>query len=152
MHLYTLRPAREADLPFLRALRVQSMREHLENSGVAYDEAAQAARIPDRFDCARIVVCDGADVGLFKVCREGSPWELIQIQLLPAAQGRGLGAALIRDLLADAAAAAAGIAVELSVLKANPAQRLYARLGFRPVGEAARAYTLRWTPPRAAKA
>ena len=50
------------------------------------------------------------------------------------------------------AAAAAGIAVELSVLKANPAQRLYARLGFRPVGEAARAYTLRWTPPRAAKA
>ena len=150
MHLYTLRPAREADLPFLRALRVQSMREHLENSGVAYDEAAQAARIPDRFDCARIVVCDGADVGLFKVCREGSPWELIQIQLLPAAQGRGLGAALIRELLADAAAA--GVAVELSVLKANPAQRLYARLGFRVVGEAARAYTLRWTPPRAAKA
>ena len=150
MHLYTLRPVREADLPFLRALRAQSMREHLENSGLAYDEAAQAARIPDRFDCARIVVCDGADVGLFKVCREGSPWELIQIQLLPAAQGRGLGAALIRELLADAAAA--GVAVELSVLKANPAQRLYARLGFRPVGEAARAYTLRWTPPRAAKA
>ena len=30
MHLYTLRPAREADLPFLRALRAQSMREHLE--------------------------------------------------------------------------------------------------------------------------
>ena len=152
MHLYTLRPAREADLPFLRALRAQSMREHLENSGLACDEAAQEARILDRFNCARIVVCDGADVGLFKVCREGSPWELIQIQLLPAAQGRGLGAALIRDLLADAAAAAAGIAVELSVLKANPAQRLYARLGFRPVGEAARAYTLRWTPPRAAKA
>ena len=150
MHLYTLRPAREADLPFLRALRAQSMREHLENSGLAYDEVAQAARIPDRFNCARIVVCDGADVGLFKVCREGSPWELIQIQLLPAAQGRGLGAALIRELLADAAAA--GVAVELSVLKANPAQRLYARLGFRPVGEAARAYTLRWTPPRAAKA
>ena len=84
MHLYTLRPAREADLPFLRALRAQSMREHLENSGLAYDEAAQEARILDRFDCARIVVCDGADVGLFKVCREGSPWELIQIQLLPA--------------------------------------------------------------------
>ena len=152
MHLYTLRPAREADFPFLRALRAQSMREHLENSGLAYDEAAQAARILDRYDCARIVVCDGADVGLFKVCREGSPWELIQIQLLPAVQGRGLGAALIRDLLADAAAAAAGVAVELSVLKANPAQRLYARLGFRPVGEEARAYTLRWTPPRAAKA
>ena len=149
MHLYTLRPAREADLPFLRALRAQSMREHLENSGLAYDEAAQAARIPDRFDCARIVVCDGADVGLFKVCREGSPWELIQIQLLPAAQGRGLGAALIRELLADAAAA--GVGVELSVLKANPAQRLYARLGFRPVGEEERAYTLRWMPPRAAK-
>ena len=51
-----------------------------------------------------------------------------------------------------AAAAAAGVAVELSVLKANPAQRLYARLGFRVVGEEERAYTLRWTPPRAAKA
>ena len=66
----------------------------------------------------------------------------------PAPAGRS--GALIGALLTEAEAA--GVAVELSVLKANPAQRLYARLGFRVVGEAARAYTLRWTPPRAAKA
>ena len=65
-----------------------------------------------------------------------------------AQEARGLGDAWRVAGVTEAA----GVAVELSVLKANPAQRLYACLGFRPVGEAARAYTLRWTPPRAAKA
>ncbi len=96
-----------------------------------------------RLDCARIVVCDGAEVGLLKVDREREPWELIQIQLLPACRGQGLGETLIRDLLAEAATA--GADVELSVLKGNPAQRLYARLGFRAVGEDALAETLRWS-------
>ena len=138
-----LRAAGEADLPFLRALRAQSMRVHLERVGVPYEAQAQEARVLYRLDCARIVVCDGAEVGLLKVDREREPWELIQIQLLPACRGQGLGETLIRDLLAEAATA--GADVELSVLKGNPAQRLYARLGFRAVGEDALAETLRWS-------
>ncbi len=44
-------------------------------------------------------------------------------------------------------AQAAQAEVELSVLKANPAQHLYARLGFRIVQEEAHALILRCSPP-----
>ena len=140
-----LRAAEESDLPFLRTLRAQTMREHYEHSGVPFDAQMQEARLHYRFDCAQIVVLDGVDVGLIKVSRDGLPWHLIQIQLSPVCQGRGFGQVLIRQLLADAQAAQAE--VELSVLKANPAQHLYARLGFRVVGEEAHALTMRSSPP-----
>lgn len=146
MTIIALRAAEESDLPFLRALRAQTMLEHYARSGVPFDAAMQEARVHFRYDCAQIVVFDGADVGLFKVSREGQPWHLIQIQLSPLCQGRGLGQALIIQLLAEAQTAQAE--VELCVLKANPAQHLYARLGFRVVGEEAHALTMRYTPPR----
>src|SRR5262249_34084632 len=55
-------------------------------------------------------------------------------------QGRGLGARLIRELLL--AAQREGAAVRLSVLRANPALRLYQRLGFRVVSETAHGFHL----------
>ena len=145
MTAIALRAAREGDLPFLRALRARTMRLHYERSGLPFEDEAQDARVLYRFDCARIVVCDGVDAGLFKICRESQPWELIQIQLQPTYQGRGIGAALIRALQAEAAAMGADI--ELSVLKVNPAQQLYAHLGFRVVGEDQHALTMRCTAP-----
>ena len=55
------------------------------------------------------------------------------LQVLPELQGRGIGTAVLRRLIADAAER--GVSVALAVLPANPrAQRLYERLGFRVVG------------------
>lgn len=52
---------------------------------------------------------------------------------MPEAQGRGIGAALVRGLQAEARVA--GMPLKLKVLKTNPALRLYQRLGFAIVGE-----------------
>lgn len=127
-----LRPATDADLPWLMALRRETMDEHLRRAGVAVDEEAHRARVLHRFDCARIVVLDGRDAGLLKVDRAARPWELIQVQLGPATRGQGLGERLVRHVVG--AAHAAGTGVVLHVLVGNPARRLYERCGFRVTG------------------
>lgn len=127
------RNAREADLPFLIRLRSDTMREHVENSGIAYDEEKQLQRVMDRFDCAQIIMHEGWDIGLLKLDRNVVPWMFMQIQISPEHQKRGIGEEILRRILAEAQGA--HTAVTLKVLKANPARRLYERVGFHQIGE-----------------
>jgi ribosomal protein S18 acetylase RimI-like enzyme len=65
---------------------------------------------------------------------------VLTLGVATAEQGRGLGAALLRDLL-DAAERAGAREVLLDVRADNPvAQRLYARHGFVPIGVRRRYY------------
>jgi D-serine deaminase-like pyridoxal phosphate-dependent protein/ribosomal protein S18 acetylase RimI-like enzyme len=128
-----LRFATEADVPFLLELRRLTMSEYLRASGVPQSEPELEQRVRLRFECAQIVLSGNEPIGLFKVARDGTDWTLMQIQIAPAHQGRGIGTRLIRELLLDAQQA--GASVRLSVLRANPARQLYQRLGFRVVGE-----------------
>ena len=50
---------------------------------------------------------------------------------MPKARGQGIGGAILKDVLDDAAAA--GKAVSIHVEVHNPARRLYERLGFEAV-------------------
>ncbi len=139
---FGLRHAVEADLDFLVALRRSTMWVHFEASGLPVDEAEQLGRVLHRLDCAEMVVIDGQDAGLLKVTRDTDPWELVQIQLLPSYQGRGLGEKLVGRVLDEARSS--GMSVVLDVLHKNPARRLYERLGFRVVGVGHGFYFMRW--------
>ena len=139
-----LQPATEDDLPFLLALRKSTMQEHLQRAGAPLDDAHHLARIHYRFEDARIVWLDGRPAGLFKHGRDAAGWRVVQIQIDPAFQGRGLGRRLLADLLDEADAQ--GIPVTLSVLKGNPARRLYEALGFTPVEETELEYEMRYEP------
>lgn len=57
----------------------------------------------------------------------------LSMALLPGWRGRGTGTVLLRRLLAEADEQFG--AVSLSVSLANPAQRLYRREGFEPIGK-----------------
>lgn len=122
------RPASEADIPFLLELRRRTMDDYLRASGADASENAHRERLLYRFDCAELLLVDGEPVGLLKVDRGEREWKLIQIQLSPAVQGKGIGAQVLNELID--AARQAGVDMVLSVLKANPARRLYERLGF----------------------
>ena len=136
-----LRPATAADEDFLLSLRKQTMTEHLSRVGLAFDDAHHRQRLLANYADAS-VICLGEDaVGLFKAYRRDTAWVLMQIQLAPASQGRGIGAALIEALIAQARRE--GVPVTLSVLKGNPARRLYDRLGFRVVAEDEHEYEMR---------
>ena len=75
-----------------------------------------------------VIEADGVPIGRLYVHRAGTELCLMDIALLAGHRSRGIGGALIRELLDEAAAA--GVPVTLHVEASNPARRLYARLGF----------------------
>lgn len=137
-----LRPASLDDLPFLLTLRQLTMTEHLQRVGAPADDEAHDRRIRAHFEDA-MIVCEGATaIGLLKVTRAAGEWHVHQIQILPSRQRQGIGEAVLRQLLAEAARV--HVPVSLSVLRGNPAGRLYERLGFRLVSETERGANLVW--------
>lgn len=135
-----LRAATESDIPFLLILRKITMDQHILNAGLVLSEENHLNRIHYRFDCAQIVQYDDKDVGLLKVVKEDNVWDLVQVQIHPSLQGKGVGQALVTDVLADAYKNKA--AVKLSVFKQNPAKKLYDRLGFKIESETETTYEM----------
>lgn len=98
-----------------------------------WHDADQHARFVAAFDpsITRMVELDGTPIGLLKVDARGTPVRLLQLAVAPEFQGRGLGTALVRRVIAEAGTRP----VWLQVLHANPrARALYARLGFVAIG------------------
>lgn len=102
-------------------------------AGIVQTPAEMEERVRSHWDEAQVVEIDGRPVGLWKLWRQPEAWWILQVQLMPEVQGRGIGTALVRGLQAEARAA--GMPLKLKVLRSNPALRLYRRLGFVIVGE-----------------
>ena len=69
---------------------------------------------------------------------------MVDIALLPPSRNAGIGTALRRDLLAEAAVAHQP--VRLHVEQCNPALRLYERLGFVPIADKGVYLLMEWAP------
>jgi ribosomal protein S18 acetylase RimI-like enzyme len=137
----SLRPATQADLPFLERL-YRSVRWD-EFAPTGWPEAAKVAFLASQFDYqqrhhaaafpdadARVVEHQGAPIGQLVVDRTTPRLHLVDISLLPEWRGRGVGGALI-GALQDEVRAGRATAVSLNVDRTNPdAHRLYQRLGF----------------------
>jgi RimJ/RimL family protein N-acetyltransferase len=129
---WRLRPATDADRDFLFDLHRQAMRDYVEPLW-GWDDGVQRRLFDDRFTTrhSRVIQVDGEDVGLLQLEDQPSEVVLGLIELLPAWQGKGIGTAIIRSVLAQ------GKPVSLRVLRGNPrAAALYKRLGFRIVRRA----------------
>lgn len=144
---FTLRPATAADYPWLWSLKRLTMRYYVEETWGSWDDAAQEAffRRTYRSDTVQLVVVDGRNAGLLHLEREPAALFLANIQIHPDFQNRGLGTAVIRDVLASARTL--GLPVRLQVLQVNTAARqLYQRLGFAISGETPTHVLMRWQP------
>jgi len=80
-----------------------------------------------------IIELDGVPIGRLMVSRKQPAAVLVDIALLPEHRGKGIGSGLIRDLIQQCKEDK--LPLRLQVLKTNPAQRLYERLGFTRTGE-----------------
>lgn len=123
------RPATHGDREWLWELKRATMREYVE-AVFGWEDAAQRRMFDERFDPSRlrIIQVDGSDVGLLDCEERETDFFLGRIEILPSAQGRGIGSAVIQTILVQAAAKKKP--VRLQVLRSNPARKLYARLGF----------------------
>lgn len=137
---FALRPEVETDKPFRLALfrtsrgpgwdqlplpadmlaRMMEQQFHAQTQG--YRAAYPRARL-------EIVMVDGEPVGRLATDRDAEAVRLIDIAVIPERRGQGIGRAILRALMDEAAAA--GTSVTLQVARDNlGAQRLYHRLGF----------------------
>jgi GNAT superfamily N-acetyltransferase len=110
------------------------MRESLLALG-RFDPGRARERLTTGFDPARTrhVVVAGRRVGFVVVKPSADCLLLDHLYLLPAAQGRGLGGAVLTQLLDEADAL--GLDVAVGALRGSPANRFYARHGFVRVSE-----------------
>ena len=69
---------------------------------------------------------------------------MIDIALLPEHRGAGIGGAIMRDILDEAAKAAKKVRIHVEVN--NPAMRLYQRLGFHKIEEQGVYNLMEWKP------
>ncbi|CAM3521136.1 Spermidine N(1)-acetyltransferase [Vibrio aerogenes CECT 7868] len=142
----TLRKAQSSDIGFLIELRDLTMRRYLEAVGMPTGREDYLQRVRYEFEHARIIECDGVAAGLFKAVylTEQHQWYIFQIQIHPDYQNRKIGRQVIQSVIDQARTI--GASVGLSVIKSNPAQRLYLRLGFKPVGESEAEYEMLLQP------
>jgi ribosomal protein S18 acetylase RimI-like enzyme len=131
---YSLRATTDDDYAFLYRLRVATMKDTVAHVW-GWDDDFQADYFREHFDPSglKIIVVDGTDVGVLAVEHREDTLFLSNIEIAPSFQGRGLGTAIIRDLLAEASNRR--LPVRLQTNRSNPARQLYRRLGFVDTGE-----------------
>jgi ribosomal protein S18 acetylase RimI-like enzyme len=133
------RPIVDDDLPFLREVYAQSRAEEMAQVPWPDDEkrsfldrqfALQHAFYQKHYGDSDflIVLRDDTPIGRVYVQRVPGEMRLVDISLLIAERRRGLGRAMLRELVDEADAR--GAIITLHVEAQNPAQILYRELGF----------------------
>ena len=137
-----LRPASRVDEERLFALHREAMQDYVAATW-GWDEAWQREFFARTYVAGRhaLIVRDEALAGRICLTRHWRRFFLRDIELVAAERNRGLGTAILRAVLE--LAREEGRAVELIVLKCNPAQRLYARLAFTVIGDDGARLTMR---------
>ena len=127
-------PVVQEDLDDLVALRIAAMRESLERIN-HFDPERARLRLTRSFDPLNTqwINLDGARVGfyVFKPGEDG--FDLDHLYVHPNFQGNGIGAVVLRHLIAIADEA--GLGIRLGALRESDANRFYQRYGFEQVGE-----------------
>lgn len=152
----SLRPVGAADEAFVHDVTAAARADVLALTGwpaeqstafVEFHVRAQTADYQRRFPESehQVVLVDGAPAGRFWTARDDDALRLLDVMLLPAYQGRGVGTVLLRGLQDQAARG--GVPVLLTVSAANDrAFALYLRLGFVVVGTSETHRLMEWVP------
>lgn len=140
----TLRAATDADTDFLRDVFISTRMDEFVGGGMPVEQAetllasqfsVQHAYYHRHYPHARfdIVVRSEQDIGRLYHDWSGDMARLIDIALLPAYRGAGIGTRLMHAIVAEAARK--NMPMQLYVEFNNPVRALYRRLGFMPAGE-----------------
>lgn len=154
-----LRGAKDGDAPALLALYASTREAELaavpwaaatKADFLARQFAFQHHHYVTHFPAADFLVLESRGGIVGRLYRGPMPAEacdlVIDVSLLPAWRGWGLGTALLQAVMQSAAGRAHGVA--LSVLSRNDrARRLYERLGFTVVARDDPYLAMRWHPP-----
>ena len=126
--------SQESDLERFVDMRVAAMRESLERVG-RFDAQRARERFTSSFtpETSYLIMIDGHAAGFFSLDRHHDAHTLRHFYILPQYQRRGIGAQVLKRILADASRK--GCAVKLTALRESEANRFYRNHGFVQVSE-----------------
>jgi GNAT superfamily N-acetyltransferase len=145
--LITLRPATPVDFDYCANVYFSGMGRIIQE--LKLDLAAQATSLRQEWESTqvRIIVSDSVDVGWLQIIPHADALFLAQFFVEGPFQGHGIGTEVMERLIGEGTRA--GQAIALSVVKTNPALRLYQRLGFGITHEDDRKFYMRREPDAA---
>jgi ribosomal protein S18 acetylase RimI-like enzyme len=155
--IVTLRPAGPEDEAFLFEVyaggRTQEMllvpwTDEEKQNFLRFQFQAQQKHYQNEFPNAQhhIILSNGKRVGRLYVDRRKSEIRILDVTMLPAERGKGVGTKLMRDLLAEALAASK--LVTIYVDSDQRAVGLFQRLGFVKKEDGGVVFLMQWSPDR----
>jgi ribosomal protein S18 acetylase RimI-like enzyme len=150
-----LRPVKATDAEFLFCVYASTREEELAqvNWDAAQREnflrsqfAAQTQHYTTQYPGAefQVVLADGEPAGRLYMHRRPEEIRVMDIALLPAFRRRGLGTALLTELLVEGARTSRPVSIHVEIF--NPARHWYERLGFQSVTENGVYLLMEWRP------
>jgi GNAT superfamily N-acetyltransferase len=124
----------ESDANTLVDIRIAAMRESLERIG-RFDPQRARERFLASFDpvLCRFIEADGIQAGFILIRPQEDHWLLDHLYILPERQGRGIGAAVLRNVFERADAQR--MPIRLGALRGSDSNRFYLQHGFVQTGE-----------------
>ena len=132
---WTTRQATPEDKEFLYCLNRAAYEDLVRKQFGEWDEAWQRQYFERKWEPQKYEIVEqaGRRIGALSVLRTNEEVRILEIQLLPEFQGRGIGSELLQREFRYADARA--VPVRLQVLRENRAKTLDERLGFQICGE-----------------
>jgi len=152
----TFRPCTPEDVPFLRHLYASTREDELRNVFQWTDEQ-KSVFLDMQFDAQKkhydefyadadflVIELEGEPIGRLYIFRDAVVIEIVDIAILPAYRGRGIGRVLLEEIIAEGASTKRR--VEIYVEHNNPARHLYDRLGFEHIDTNGVYHRMVWKP------
>jgi ribosomal protein S18 acetylase RimI-like enzyme len=151
----SLRPATEADADFLLAVYASTRMEELAITGwtaeqkaafCAQQAHAQHSHYRQHYPTAQyfVILSGETPAGRLYVDHWENEIRILDISLLPAFRGQGIGTHFFRELQKEAETTSKILSIHVEAF--NPAKRLYERLGFSLVEDKGIYQFMTWTP------
>lgn len=128
---YTLRNITEEDYDFIYDVKKDAYKKYVEQILGAWDETLQKDYfqkfINTYKDKIYIIVYEGKNIGFYNDdILENGNYEIVNICILPKYRGKGIGTAILKDMLLKYS----NRDIEIQYFKQNPVGNLYKKLGF----------------------